>query len=199
MAQEDDDYLVPGRECGTCIACCRDLAIVHDGMNKLPGVTCEHCSAGAGCAIYETRPNVCRSFHCAWRSLDNLDETWRPDRSGVLINLEVKAEGAEVNLILVGDPAVIEGDRFAGMAAGFIASGTRAYLVVPAEVGFLSYHVLLDALLAPAIARRDLGEVKAILRECYETLKAQPAVPIGPEQMGPGYLGGTVRTPETAA
>lgn len=198
MSDQDEPYLVPGRECGACVACCRDLAILHDGMNKLPGVTCEHCLAGGGCAIYASRPGVCRTYHCGWRSLPNMDESWRPDRSGILINLEIGEEGADANLILVGDPAVLESDRFAGMAAGFVASDTAAYLVLPSGVGFMSYHVLLNALLAPAIARRDLAEVKAILRECHETLKAQPPVPVGPGQMGPGYLGGAVKEPALA-
>ena len=42
-------YLVPDRECGACTACCTHLAIV--AIDKLAGVTCEHCIAGAGCAI----------------------------------------------------------------------------------------------------------------------------------------------------
>lgn len=193
MSDEEDDYLVPDRDCGSCTVCCRDLAIVHDGMNKLPGITCEHCVTGGGCGIYATRPNVCRTYHCAWRSLDHLDESWRPDRSGILINLEVREDGADANMIVVGDVAVLQNDRFAGMAAGFVASGTAAYLVLPSGVGFMSYHVLLNELLAPAIARRDLAEVKAIIAECHETLAAQPPVPIGPEQMTPGYLGGAVR------
>lgn len=199
MAEQDDEpYTVPGRECGTCTSCCRDLAITQDGMNKMPGVTCEHCIASGGCAIYESRPNVCRDFHCAWRSLPYMDESWRPDRSGILINLDIRADGTDANLILVGEPEVLWSDRFAGMAAGFIESGTVTYLVVPEGVGFVSYHVRLNEVMAPAIARRDLATVKAIIRESYETIKEQIPVPIGPEHMGPGYLGGAVQSPAQA-
>jgi hypothetical protein len=186
--QLEEDFVVPGRECGACTACCKDLAIVEAGFKKLPGVECQHCTAGSGCAIYATRPQLCRSYHCGWRSLPNMDESWRPDRSGVLITLDHRAEGggigSDANLILVGDPAVIAGDRFAGMTAGFIASGTATFLVLPGPPGMMAYHVRLNELLGPAIAARDLAEVKAVLGECLDTLRVQPPVRIAPELMG---------------
>ena len=190
---DDEDYHVPGRECGSCTACCTHLAIISDGMQKLPGIDCEHCLAGAGCAIYDARPSVCRGYHCGWRNLPYLDESWRPDRSGVLINLQISQTDSEqtatADMILIGDLQVLDGDRFAGMAAGFIESGTETWLVLPAEPGMMAYNVMLNTPLAPAIAARDLAQVKAILRESAEMMRVQPPVPLGPEQMGAGYLG----------
>jgi hypothetical protein len=185
-----DSFVVPDRECGTCTSCCRDLAIIEDGMKKLPGVNCEHCDMAAGlCRIYESRPNVCRTFDCAWRSLPYMDESWRPDRSGVLMTLEHNEEPdgsmqSKVTLIVVGDQAVLATDRFASMVAGFIESGTSTCLVLQGAPGTFGYSYILDEQLARPIAERNLGAVKAVIRDVYALLKVQPNIPVTAEMMG---------------
>lgn len=52
------------RNCGKCTACCKTHG-VHETM-KMPGVWCQHCTIGKGCQIYDTRPDECKSFQCAW-------------------------------------------------------------------------------------------------------------------------------------
>lgn len=76
--------------CEGCTACCRLLGIVE--LNKPEGQFCPHCPAGAaGCAIYETRPQSCRTFECAWLMFKKmgkpLPERLRPDRSRVVVNI----------------------------------------------------------------------------------------------------------------
>ena len=75
--------LVAGRDCGACTACCITPSIDNAEIQKISGVRCRHC-VGNACDIYDTRPKVCRAFHCAWRYLPALGENWRPDKSGVL-------------------------------------------------------------------------------------------------------------------
>jgi hypothetical protein len=82
MAQE----LVPNRDCGGCTVCCKVLAIDTPQLKKPPGLLCKHCVKGAGCGIYESRPSVCVTWFCGWRRLP-LDDSWRPDRCGILITL----------------------------------------------------------------------------------------------------------------
>jgi hypothetical protein len=185
-AESQSSYTVPGRDCGSCTACCKDLAIVQPELTKLPGILCEHCLPGKGCGIYETRFPVCREYECGWRTLPNMDDSWRPDRSGVLITVEFSDKGmAGANLILVGGEEASRSDRFAGMAAGFIESGTTTFIVLPANEGMMAYNIVLNDLLGPAIRARDLDEVKAIIAEACAALKEQPPVPISPELMRP--------------
>lgn len=178
------NYIVPDRECGSCTACCKELAILEDGLSKLPGVVCEHCTLGNGCEIYQTRPNVCRAYHCLWRSLPEMDDSWRPDRSGILIipNDEAPPSGYQfaVNLILTGQPDVLQSDKFASMVAGFVESRTAVYLDVPRGVGMFSQSSFLNNQLQPAIAARDLASVKALIWSCYEAILAKPAVALPP-------------------
>lgn len=71
------------RACGPCTACCIGLKIVALELKKKARVPCPHLS-GKGCGIYETRPGVCREFLCGWRLFEDMDNSWRPDLSGIL-------------------------------------------------------------------------------------------------------------------
>lgn len=77
--------LVPNRECDECTACCTHLTIETVGLVKLPNVTCTNLMKGGGCGIYKKRPDPCRKWFCAWRNLSELDDNWRPDKSGVML------------------------------------------------------------------------------------------------------------------
>lgn len=79
--------LVPGRECGDCVACCQKLEIVDPLLHKPADVLCEHCT-GQGCSIYYTRPSACRDWFCLWRVDGNLPDVMRPDKCGVVFSFE---------------------------------------------------------------------------------------------------------------
>ena len=73
----------PGKTCGPCTMCCAALEIAE--LKKPAGPACEHCRAGAGCAIYPRRPQVCRDFECEWLADRALPATLRPDRVGTIL------------------------------------------------------------------------------------------------------------------
>jgi Fe-S-cluster containining protein len=63
--------------------CCKVLGITE--LQKPVGKWCPHCKIGKGCQIYETRPQECRTFHCAWLVDNRFSDIWRPDRSKIVI------------------------------------------------------------------------------------------------------------------
>lgn len=81
------NHLVPGRECGDCVACCEALRIEDPQVGKPAGVLCRH-NSGTGCSIHATRPQICRAWFCLWRRIDAMPEEARPDRCGVIFCLE---------------------------------------------------------------------------------------------------------------
>ena len=87
----NDGGPVPGRECGSCDACCVVFEIQVPEIAKPPGVPCRNLTK-AGCAIYESRPDMCRKWLCGWRLISGLPENWRPDLSGILIYQKVCKE-----------------------------------------------------------------------------------------------------------
>ncbi len=183
----EEGYLVPDRQCGSCTVCCKELGIVDKDLSKLPGMLCMHCKAGKGCGIYRRRPSVCRTYHCLWRRLPNLNPDWRPDLSGVLIGPSERNSGPgapfAVEIILVGSPEVLQGDKFAGLVSGFVEIGTVASLNIPTDAGMLARSMELNPILAPAIAARDLAWVKMLIWGCYEELAAAPTRPVDPVLM----------------
>jgi hypothetical protein len=78
-----EKFMIENRSCGDCDVCCVVPALDEPGLTKPPGVPCKNLCP-SGCAIYESRPKPCRAFLCAWRLMPELDESWRPDRVGLL-------------------------------------------------------------------------------------------------------------------
>lgn len=71
------------RDCGGCTVCCWAMGV--EAIDLAPFATCPHSTAGAGCSIYETRPEKCSQWHCSWVADDEfLSERDRPDRGGLL-------------------------------------------------------------------------------------------------------------------
>jgi hypothetical protein len=63
--------------------CCKLLTV--ETLKKASGVWCPHCRIGSGCAIYESRPDECRSFFCNYLIDETLDERWKPSDSRLVL------------------------------------------------------------------------------------------------------------------
>jgi hypothetical protein len=68
------------RQCGTCQACCQAIG-VHE-LDKPAGARCPN-QCERGCAIYESRPESCRTFQCLWHE-GNFGAEHRPDKLGIV-------------------------------------------------------------------------------------------------------------------
>jgi hypothetical protein len=74
----------PRRTCGECRACCTACAV--NELDKPINTPCKHL-APVGCGIYESRPQSCRDYDCAWLHGHFADEH-RPDRTGIVWSFE---------------------------------------------------------------------------------------------------------------
>jgi hypothetical protein len=82
------------RECGTCSACCTLLEVTDAGTKA--GEWCNHCDPGKGCMIYDSRPQMCRSFSCAWLQ-GHLDDAWFPETAGIVVHFSQDAVNVQVD------------------------------------------------------------------------------------------------------
>lgn len=57
--------------------CCKLPAVPV--LQKPRNTWCQHCQPGRGCGIYETRPDLCRSFFCEWMMSPELGPEWKPE------------------------------------------------------------------------------------------------------------------------
>ncbi len=75
-----------GRHCGSCTACCTHLSIPAGvvGRDAKPaGVACVYVGA-LGCRKHARRPAACAAFRCEWLRDSTWQDSWRPDRVGLL-------------------------------------------------------------------------------------------------------------------
>jgi Fe-S-cluster containining protein len=88
-----------GRQCGDCSMCCKTLPI--DEISKPAHQWCQHARPGSGCAIYETRPAVCRGFACTWLVSKDLKPHWKPTKCKMVLHTKGHERGGGVMMVQV--------------------------------------------------------------------------------------------------
>ena len=182
MPAQGTHELVEGRDCGGCTVCCSLLPIDTPELCKVPGVPCVQLKAH-GCGIYETRFPICRTYHCGWRKLAMLDESWRPDLSGVLVSPhgDARMAGADgIEFLVFGGAAALRRPAFVPLVLSLIADGVSAYLAIPGPPAHFSARVLLNPVLGEAAVARDntaalrvlMGALKAAKTHKFERMGA---------------------------
>jgi hypothetical protein len=173
------NLLVPNRECGACAACCIHPMINAPELKKPPGVVCQHCIQGGGCAIYNRRPSLCRAFFCAWRYLPGLDDQWRPDRCGILAYFSNDAippgyKGPAIRFELIGSLQSATWPPFVRYVGGLIENRVPVFLVVPGSPGYVSANTFLNEGLRAAVASHQLERVGAEIMKAAEACANHP-------------------------
>lgn len=89
------------RECGECNECCKWLNIddVH-GHEVKPGKPCFFLCEEKNCTIHEERPEVCKSYQCAW-SQGILPQWMKPNKVNAIVNVEKWGTNKEYQLLKV--------------------------------------------------------------------------------------------------
>ncbi len=175
--------LIPGRDCGGCTVCCVFPTINKPEIQKLSGARCRHCASG-GCAIYDSRPPVCRGFYCAWRTVDIFSDDWRPDKSGVLAYVETEGISDDfdlstgIGLMLVDNPLkTVRQKWFQDFVVTGVMNSVPLFLSLPGPRGHQAATVSLNTEQMLDGIRRGL--VKDALEAAVKVLRGwdfQPAV-----------------------
>ena len=117
------------RKCGECRVCC----FVFPLLDKPEMCWCRHVTS-EGCGCYEHRPAVCRTYRCFYIQEKVCPDSWRPDRSGVIITHRGSFRGHPVlYLSAVWDGAL---ERAQGERIVSVLSGTNAIVVYRKEDGY---------------------------------------------------------------
>jgi hypothetical protein len=176
--------LVPGRACGECTICCSALNIDKPEVQKASGVLCQHCNGG-GCAIYETRFDVCRSFHCGWLQLPSLDDKWRPDRSGVFIEFQLLNGVTGLSLMLVGNPLkTVRQPWFVDFIANGVVQNVPLWMTLPGPPGHEGAQSLTNTQKVREAAATSRAALRALLEVQLKRLQAYAFRPYAPKNSG---------------
>ena len=129
------------RTCGDCGLCCKLMGV--SALAKAPHSWCGHFKKGAGCGIYESRPQACADFSCYWLKAEGLDDRWRPDRARFILHRE---DGGR-RLVVEVDPASPDAWRKAPFHDTFktwAARGAAQGLSLNVLVGRRGFTILPD-------------------------------------------------------
>jgi Fe-S-cluster containining protein len=164
-----ESQLIAGRDCGSCNVCCVALTIDDPELQKPQGYRCRNTQRDHSCAIYERRPQTCRSFNCSWRQLKWIRDTMRPDISGVLVRMhrEISRQTGEermgvIFMLLTKKALMAEG--LAESVAAAVAADVPVYLQVPGPPGYTSSQAPMNDVLRHAVMTNDKPAVLEVLR-----------------------------------
>ena len=175
--------LIADRPCGTCNVCCIALTIDEPALQKVQGCRCRNAEPDNSCAIYDDRPQTCRSFECGWRRLKWVRATLRPDRSAVLVRLHVALEQATGEhtlgiIVTLLDGAALKADGLAETVAAAVAANLPVFLEVPGRPGYTYGRARINDALGEAVCARDKAAVLEILRIAYAQGRSGEGRPI---------------------
>lgn len=157
-----DTQPTTARECGSCNVCCRVRAILDPELTKPSGVLCSHWKSEKGCSIYEQRSRTCRGHFCGWHVVPQFDDSWRPDRSNIYI--ELKEDPPEhfrhvlpdarfaFKFTVLGELTAERLGLLAITVGSLIAQDVPVILANAAPPGFLDWYMLLNPQLKPHAA-----------------------------------------------
>ncbi len=181
---EFETKLVPGRFCGDCSACCVTLRIEEPNLKKLADVSCSKLLPEGGCGIYENRPGVCRSWYCGWRFMQQLDESWRPDRSKIIVRLGGVANGGLILQPLEKASELLTSEKVLEIVGGCVAGGVPIYISVQTKPDRCHALLHLNDPFKDAVASRNLQAVQIAMVKALEyayQVATDPIVPINGE------------------
>jgi hypothetical protein len=169
--------LVPDRTCGGCTECCRAIPLSLPELSKPTGKLCAYAVEDGGCSVHAIRPEACRTWFCLWRVVD-LPESWRPDRSGVILRPDGLIEG-RITIHVERPNEFLGGDGFFLAVSQWMADGLHIAVSVPGPVG--TFPAIADAteyLRAPVEAG-DPAEFLARLLRLLDSLSRHDFEPDG--------------------
>jgi hypothetical protein len=136
--------LITTRDCGSCSACCRAMAVPSIGKPALTG--CRHVfhqlytaeiigdaappsrpGIDCGCEIYASRPKECADFQCCW--LEGFFKPKdRPDLLGVVFSRSVRASRPAI-LAIEDRPRALDKKRSMEILAAFLSQGLAVHRI----------------------------------------------------------------------
>lgn len=169
--------LLPDRDCGGCVECCRYIPLDLPELAKPTGQLCHYCVDGSGCVVHAIRPQTCRVWFCLWRAVE-LSEEWRPDHSGVIVRPDGVQEGV-ITLYVVRPSEFLASEDFFATVAQWIAEGIQIALSVPGPEGFYPVRSIVTDWLRPAIEEGDMADFVERLLAALDRLQEGPFQPDG--------------------
>lgn len=157
-----DKHLIPERTCSECSVCCISLRIEEPELTKKADVPCPHLSSVKGCAIYNSRPGVCRNWYCGWRIMPFVNEEMRHDKSKVLI----KTDGHNFIFqpLTAQDVSSLLNINVMEAMATLVLNDVSVQTSIPTRSGFTNALSEVNDLLKPSLKTMNLREGRQAMK-----------------------------------
>jgi hypothetical protein len=119
---------------------------------------------------------VCRNFFCGWRCTAELDDDWRPDKSGIVIlpRSDGISEGSPFpwswQFTVFGGEEAIRRRGLAEMMFSLIRRSATVFLAASGPMGIPCALTVVNAPLADVVLKGDLPTARATLLAIYREL-----------------------------
>lgn len=160
------NQLVEGRECDECTVCCVSLKINEPELKKPADVRCDFLTQASGCSIYENRPPVCRSWYCGWRGLAEVDESMRPDKSGLMVKL-IGIKSVSLMLIKGRESQIFWDARTLEMICKLRDQGFAIFTSVPTKTGFCNAQTNIDQQISNDLIKKAPDQAIDLMKQMY--------------------------------
>jgi len=93
-----------------------------DAIDKPADTACQHCDQG--CSIWDSKPQTCTEFECAYYQAEDIPEALRPDKCGIIF---IRRSERIFSGVLVTDVPVTDAAK--GQIRSFNEQGFSVVLV----------------------------------------------------------------------
>jgi hypothetical protein len=134
-----------------------------------------------GCSIYSKRPTPCREWFCVWRNLSELDDSWRPDKSGVMIEFSdeqfpgIFANRVGFRFTVINKEKATRNNKLAKFLKKQISNGVPCLLSFGIEPAQNPPVTFLNIAMGKAANQKNpngiLGELKKAITACEQQPK----------------------------
>ena len=177
--------------CGACTVCCKELTVDTDAIRKVQGVrACTASRARAAASITIGRRSVAIGY-CQWRCYAWLDDTWRPDRSQIMLRATDDdvpagyAAGSGVVLDVLGPCEIMLRHEVGRRSRRSSVPGWRRSCRCRPCPGTTGGRVLLNPSLQAPVQDGDGDAMQKRLVEAFLRSALHPKVPIELEEVSP--------------
>ena len=116
------------KDCGDCSLCCKLIEVKP--LNKPADTWCEHCTKQS-CAIWEKRPEICKTYNCLWRTTPEMTDDLQPSKCKVAF--EVHEEGVAIAHVDVDRPEAWRKPPVIGVILKLVQEGTPVWVMIGKE------------------------------------------------------------------
>lgn len=148
------------------------MPIVTEELVKPTNLTCPHCKDGAGCTVYDARPETCAEWLCGWKVMPQIPADFRPFESGLVFRIEEMLDD-EITVTILDPRPKLASPAFAKLIFAWHEAGIVLHLEAVGPPGFYPVRKAMNELVESA--GEDAARLAESILAAWEALAMHDA------------------------